>query len=73
MYHLGVDEAGRGPMIGPLVVAAIAIPKEDIELLEKENITDSKNLTKKHREVAFELIKNYSEKRNWKIQITICY
>ena len=72
MYHLGVDEAGRGPMIGPLVVAAIAIPKEDIELLEKENITDSKNLTKKHREVAFELIKNYSEKRNWKIQITIC-
>ena len=41
MYHIGVDEAGRGPMIGPLVVAAIAIPKNDLELLKENNITDS--------------------------------
>ena len=69
---IGIDEAGRGPMIGPLVVTAIAIPEEDIQLLEEHKITDSKKVTKKNREMSFELIEKYSKERNWKIHSTIC-
>ena len=72
MYYVGVDEAGRGPMIGPLVVTAIAIPEDDIQLLEEHKITDSKKVTKKNREMSFELIEKYSKERNWKIHTTIC-
>ena len=69
MYYVGVDEAGRGPMIGPLVVTAIAIPEDDIQLLEEHKITDSK--VTKNREMSFELIEKYSKERNWKIHTTI--
>ena len=37
-WIIGVDEAGRGPVIGPLVVAALAIPADDIEILSKLNV-----------------------------------
>jgi ribonuclease HII len=72
MYHIGVDEAGRGPMIGPLVIAAIAIPKEDLKLLEEHNITDSKKLSPKKRLLAFDLIEKFSNERGWVKQITVC-
>lgn len=63
---IGVDEAGRGPLAGP-VVAAVALLKKDImeeknnlELLEKLcQINDSKKLTEKKREVLFEIINRY--------------
>ena len=35
MWEIGVDEAGRGPVLGPLVVASCAIPREDIPLLKE--------------------------------------
>ena len=73
MYEIGVDEAGRGPMIGPLVVAAIAIPEQDIELLKKYEITDSKKLSTKKRNLAYEKINSLCLERNWKIEITICH
>ena len=47
----GIDEAGRGPFAGPLVVAG-AILKESIE-----ELNDSKKLTEKKREKLFEIIK----------------
>ncbi|MAT48229.1 MAG: ribonuclease HII [Euryarchaeota archaeon] len=72
MYHIGVDEAGRGPMIGPLVVAAMAIPKKDLKLLEENNITDSKKLSPKKRDIAFKQIEKFIEKRGWVKHITIC-
>ena len=72
MYHIGVDEAGRGPMIGPLVVAAIAIPKNDLELLKENNITDSKKLSPKKRDLAFEQIESFINKRGWIKHVTIC-
>ncbi len=47
----GIDEAGRGPIAGPLVVAG-AIIKKPIE-----GLNDSKKLTEKKREALFDLIK----------------
>ena len=48
----GADEAGRGPLAGPLVVAACILPKD----FNHELIMDSKKLTEKKREQAFEII-----------------
>lgn len=45
----GVDEAGRGPIAGPLVVAAVLLP----EGFPTDGITDSKALTESKREAAF--------------------
>lgn len=49
----GADEAGRGPLAGPLVVAACILPRD----FNHELIMDSKKLTEKKREQAFEIIK----------------
>ena len=48
-WVIGVDEAGRGPVIGPLVVAALAIPLDDIEILSKLNVKDSKDISPNER------------------------
>lgn len=50
----GVDEAGRGPCAGPLVVAAVILPKPTSDLWG--DIQDSKKLTEKKREELFDLI-----------------
>jgi ribonuclease HII len=51
--HLaGVDEAGRGPLAGPVVAAAVILPKD---FYHKE-IDDSKKLSHKQREKLFEVI-----------------
>ena len=49
----GVDEAGRGPLAGPVFAAAVILP----EGLEIEGVKDSKKLTEKRREVLFDIIK----------------
>lgn len=49
----GVDEAGRGPLAGPVVAAAVILP-DDFLLL---GLDDSKKLTEKQREYFFEKIK----------------
>lgn len=52
----GVDEAGRGPVIGPLVVAAVMV--EDDAALRSLNVKDSKQLTPRRREeLALEIRK----------------
>ena len=50
----GVDEAGRGPLAGPVVAAAVILP----ENFNFDFINDSKKLSPKKREKAFFLIKN---------------
>lgn len=72
MYQIGVDEAGRGPMIGPLVVVAVAVPSKDLKLLEELKITDSKKLNKKKREATFEKINDFCNKGSWKKEVVIC-
>ncbi len=47
--HIGVDEAGRGPSIGPLVVSALNIPEADRSILQGLGVDDSKNLSKRKR------------------------
>lgn len=49
----GVDEAGRGSVIGPLVVAGISIGKNGVSRLHKLGIRDSKTLTPMARENFF--------------------
>ena len=48
----GVDEAGRGPLCGPVVAAAVILPQG----LYLEGLNDSKKLTEKKREKLFDLI-----------------
>lgn len=49
---LGVDEAGRGPMAGPLVVGGVIFPEDFYD----DRINDSKKLTEKKREALYDLI-----------------
>ena len=53
-YNLvcGVDEAGRGPLAGPVCAAAVVLPKG----LILEGVNDSKKLTEKKREALFDVI-----------------
>lgn len=48
----GVDEAGRGPLAGPVVAAAVILPPE----VEIEGLNDSKKLTPARREALFSVI-----------------
>ena len=56
MLVCGVDEAGRGSMLGPLVVAAIAIEKSQINKLSKIGVKDSKKLSAKARDSLYKQI-----------------
>lgn len=53
-YNLicGVDEAGRGPLAGPVYAAAVILPRG----LEIEGLNDSKKLSEKKREALFDII-----------------
>lgn len=51
-YIVGLDEAGRGPLAGPLVVAAVSFPKG----YQHEGIYDSKKVSEKKREEMFKII-----------------
>lgn len=50
----GIDEAGRGPLAGPVVAAAVVLPK-DFKLL---GLTDSKQLSERSRNEFYEIIKS---------------
>ena len=51
-YHViaGIDEAGRGPLAGPVSAAAVVLPKDFVH----EVLDDSKKITEKKREVIYE-------------------
>ncbi|RLF75970.1 ribonuclease HII [Thermococci archaeon] len=59
----GIDEAGRGPVVGPLVIAAVVIDELKIGELEALGVKDSKKLSPKRREELFgkiiELVDDY--------------
>jgi len=53
---LGIDEAGKGPVIGPLIIAGVLIDKKDEKKLRNIEVKDSKLLTQKQREILFDKI-----------------
>ena len=53
-FVVGLDEAGRGPLCGPVVAAAVCFPQRDIEI--PVVIRDSKKMTEHQRAVAYEWI-----------------
>lgn len=56
MKICGVEEAGRGPVIGPLVMAGVLIKEKDEPKLKKLGVKDSKLLTPKQRTSLFSKI-----------------
>ena len=72
MYTVGVDEAGRGPVLGPLVVTACAIPKKDLGMLKDAGVKDSKDLSKKKRQDILSWYHEQSETRGWKHSVIVC-
>lgn len=56
----GIDEAGRGCVIGPLVIAGVVFHNETIEELRDYGVKDSKLLSKKKREALESIIKELS-------------
>lgn len=51
-YICGIDEAGRGPLAGPVVVGAVIMPEDSFI----EGVNDSKKISEKKRERIYEQI-----------------
>ncbi len=56
MLVCGVDDAGRGSVLGPLVIAGISIEQKNIKQLVKIGVKDSKQLSSQSREKLYEKI-----------------
>ena len=54
-YIVGIDEAGRGPLAGPVIAAAVLLPPDKINSIE--GLTDSKKLTENNRRDLFDRIR----------------
>ncbi len=67
MKILGIDEAGRGALIGPLVIGGFMINDEELSKLEELGVTDSKQLTSNQRAVMYEWLKSNGESMTIKI------
>ncbi len=58
--HIGTDESGKGDYFGPLVVAGIYVPDEQIEVLKELGVKDSKRLSDNRvRQIAEEVKRGY--------------
>ena len=61
MLKLGIDDAGRGPVIGPMILAGCLIDEETEKEFKKLGVKDSKQLTDKRREFLAEIIREKAE------------
>lgn len=52
----GIDEAGRGPLAGPVVAAAVILDRDRLPQALVEGLNDSKQLTEKRREALLDLL-----------------
>lgn len=55
----GLDEVGRGPLVGPVTAACVYIPEDALNMDFWSIVTDSKKLTQKKRETLYPLIKEH--------------
>ena len=53
----GIDEAGRGPVLGPLVLCGVCFNESQLDILTKIGVKDSKKLTSKKRKELAKIIK----------------
>ncbi len=58
---LGIDEAGRGPVIGPMVICGFLIDEDKISLLKRLGVKDSKLLSPEKREQLEKRLKDIAE------------
>ncbi len=61
LLKLGIDDAGRGPVIGPMVLAGCMIDEKTEKELRRLGVRDSKELTQKRREFLEKVIKEKAE------------
>ncbi|MEE1128418.1 MAG: ribonuclease HII [Methanobrevibacter sp.] len=57
MDILGIDEAGRGSVLGPMVIAGVIIPEKMEKVLERMGVKDSKRLTPNRRTILSRKLK----------------
>lgn len=57
MDILGMDEAGRGSVLGPLVIAGVVVPEKMFKVLERMGVKDSKKLTPQRRTILSRKLK----------------
>ena len=60
----GVDEAGRGPWVGPVVAGCVVFINRNVEDFLLSNLNDSKKISKKKREQLYEALYREKEKGN---------
>ncbi len=58
---LGIDDAGRGPVIGPMVLAGCLVTEDSQKELKKLGVKDSKQVTPRRREMLAEIIREKAE------------
>ncbi len=61
MKIVGIDEAGRGSVLGPLVVCGVAVEEERLKYLERLQLKDSKKVSPKRRVVLSRKIQKIAE------------
>lgn len=62
MKIAGIDEAGKGPVIGPMCIAGVLIDEEKLHSIKNLGVADSKKLTPKKRKILSHQIQKYAYK-----------
>jgi len=60
MLIAGLDEAGRGPVIGSLVIGCVIFNEKDLHILDEIGVDDSKKISPKKREILAQKIKKHA-------------
>jgi ribonuclease HII len=58
---MGVEEAGRGPIVGPMIITGVVFMKSDLPKLKEIGVKDSKMLSRKQREALFPKIQKIAK------------
>lgn len=69
-YIVGVDEAGRGPLAGPVSVGTLAV-KDNFDFSIFKNLRDSKKLSEKRRDEFFKLIKKLAKEKKLAFAVSL--
>ena len=70
-WKVGLDEAGRGPVLGPLVIGVCSVPETDEHLLVEAGVKDSKELSPKKRKELEQWFEQNMAERDW-FGTTVC-